>query len=103
MKSTSLKMIKVTKEELFKLALRINDMEQKQEENKQLLLQNYKKDFQNLIIHLDKVPGPLMYDRYLLFTAKKENYSRDECLSIEKELLKELRKKIVDLGNAHLN
>lgn len=95
--------MRVTKEKLFNLALAISDLEQKQDKDEKERLNNLKKDYESLMNYFKEYPGPAMFDEYLLFTANREAYSLEECLLIEKDLLKELRPKFADLIKAGLN
>lgn len=95
--------IQITKDKLFNLALEINTLEHKKDESKKTLLKNYKRDYKRLMNYFKEIPGPAMFDEYLLFTTNRENYSLEECLLIERNLIKELKPKIVEACKANLN
>ena len=95
--------MQVNKEKLFNLALAINDLEHRQDDSKQDLLNTLKKDYKSLMRYFEEVPGPAMFDEYLLFTANRESYSLNECLLIERRLFMDLRPKIEQLIKAGLN
>ena len=75
-----------TKERLFKIALKISDLEQFKNEENQELLTNLKKYFELLAADLDQLEGPSFFDEYLLFTANRDAYQLYECLQIEKRV-----------------
>ena len=92
-----------TKERLFKIALKISDLEQFKNNENQELLTNLKKYFEILTVDLDQLEGPSFFDEYLLFTANRDAYHLHECLQIEKSILKDLKVKIIALNKASLN
>ncbi len=92
-----------TKERLFKIALKISDLEQFKNDENQELLTNLKKYFELLAADLDQLEGPSFFDEYLLFTANRDAYQLYECLQIEKSILKDLKVKIIALNKASLN
>ena len=90
--------INADKEILYRMAIQMNDMEQKGLIKDKVKLAQFKVYFSKVVRKLIKIPGNNPLDKYLHFTANKDLYSEFEALQIELEVIKAMKKEILLMG-----